>query len=113
MNSSSKPGNSGPQQLNLVNSSRLTALRQKASTAASEQSSAKLPKTAANTSREDAETARLRAQIQQQLTSILSQLPAGRQQSLFKIRYGVTPEQLLELPVKQAAALLKISPTRR
>ncbi len=46
--------------------------------------------------------------IDRQLNAILSALPAGKQRSLFKIRYGIELEQLKQQPIKQIIRLLKI-----
>lgn len=95
-------------QLNLVNSNRLASLRQQAS-----QATVPVPsKKPANPS-EDAETTRLRGLIEQRLSEIVRHLPTGKQSSLFKIRYGVTLEQFAQLPVKEAAELLKIGKNKR
>lgn len=46
--------------------------------------------------------------IDQQLAKILAGLPAGKQQSLFKIRYGMDLETLKQQPIHQIVKLLKI-----
>lgn len=91
-------------QLNLVNSSRLQALRNKASQSVEFPPAVAEPASAG----EDAADAGLQLIIEQRLNEILQQLPAGRQHSLFKIRYGHSPQQLLALPPRQAAAVLRI-----
>lgn len=49
-----------------------------------------------------------RALLDQRLAEILALLPAGKQSNLFKIRYGITPEQIKTLPIKQSFSLLQI-----
>lgn len=46
--------------------------------------------------------------IDQRLVEILAGFPAGRQRSLFKIRYGIDPENLKQQPIRHIAKLLKI-----
>lgn len=97
---------SGPRQLQLVNSSRLQALRSKS---AQTTESAKIQTPAKPTKpSEDPETARLRHLVEQKLSQILANLPAGKQHSLFKIRFGVELETLYSLPPQEAAKTLKI-----
>jgi len=98
-----------PAQLNLVNSSRLQSLRKQS--LASETDN-KQPSTKPNP-QEDAESIRLRNQVNQRLAEILAKLPAGKQRSLFKIRFGVEIDELQQMPAKQAAAILKLTPSRR
>ena len=100
----------GPTQLNLVNSGRLQALRQQ-SGAAMENPAHR--RATSGESKEHEESARLRRQIDQRLTEILARLPAGKQHSLFKIRFGVTLDELRNLPAEQAAKILKIGPAGR
>lgn len=47
--------------------------------------------------------------IDERLTQILATLPAGKQRRLFKIRFGMEPDQIKALPIKQIFALLSIS----
>ncbi|MGZ4957933.1 MAG: hypothetical protein ACXV7J_01660 [Methylomonas sp.] len=102
----------GPTQLNLVNSGRLQALRkQSGSPLKDEGRMVDSPQFAEPNPKEDAQTAQLRRQVYQRLQAILAGLPAGKQRSLFKIRYGVALDELEKLPVQQVAALLKIGPT--
>ncbi len=46
--------------------------------------------------------------IDQQLATILAGLPAGKQQSLFKIRYGMDLDTLKQQPIHQIVKLLNI-----
>ena len=103
-----------PMQLNLVNSNRLQLLRKQAMTSESGQiqQSASIGPSNANPE-DDAESIHLRNQVNQRLAEILTKLPAGKQRSLFKIRFGVELEKLEQMPVKQAAAILKIRLNRR
>lgn len=100
---------SGANPLQLVHSSRLQALRAKSEAAQSQAPETKSAVGQCNASdREDAETARLRGLIDQCLQRILASMPSGKQQRLFKIRFGVTPEQIKSLPPQEAARRLKI-----
>jgi hypothetical protein len=47
--------------------------------------------------------------IDQRLAEIMATLPAGKQLSLFKIRFGVELDQIKTLPIKRVVAILKIS----
>jgi hypothetical protein len=97
---------SGPRQLQLVNSSRLQALRTKSTPAtgtAQNQPPAKpIPQA------EDAETARLRQLVEQRLAQILATLPTDKHRSLFKIRFGIELEALNAMSPQQASKVLKI-----
>ncbi len=95
-----------PKQLNLLNSQRLRALSGKKPTAAPPSNAA------AQNPRENASTARLRQEIDRRLSEIMAGLPAGKQHNLFKIRYGVTPDEIRQLPVEQAAQMLKLAPAK-
>lgn len=46
--------------------------------------------------------------IDQRLSEILAQLPAGKQQRLFKIRYGVALDAIHQLAIKKVFSLLSI-----
>lgn len=46
--------------------------------------------------------------IDQRLTGLLASLPTGKQRSLFKIRFGMEPDQIKALPIQQIFALLEI-----
>lgn len=105
----SKP--TGPTQLSLVNSRRLQSLRRQAPPIENEQPAPS--KKSHELRHEDAETARLRATVDQRIAEILAQLPAGKRRSLFKIRYGLGLDELEQLPLERVAALLKIGPHRR
>jgi len=50
--------------------------------------------------------------IDQRLTELLANLPVGKQQGLFKIRFGMTPEQIKQLPLKQIFSKLAINPAQ-
>ncbi len=47
--------------------------------------------------------------IDQRLAELLNKLPDGKQQRLFKIRYGFEPEQLKQQSLKQIFSKLEIS----
>lgn len=104
----------GPTQLNLVNSSRLKALSKQSGTSAKDEACpVASPELIRPNPKEDAETARLRRQVDHRLQEILARLPAGKQRSLFKIRYGVALDELERLPIQRVAAILQIHPTKR
>ena len=84
--------------LNLVNSSRLKALRERSATPNAEPAIADNP-----TNLDD-----LQRFIASHIAQILASMPTGRQKSLFKIRYGLTPEDLQRQPAKQVAEILGI-----
>lgn len=46
--------------------------------------------------------------IDRRLADIFASLPAGKQQSLFRIRYGMAPGQLLKMPIRDIMAVLKL-----
>lgn len=94
-------------QLNLVNSRRLQALRKQVSGSAAPQAAESAAPTQPQESAKDSQLRRL---AEQRLADILAQLPAGKQQQLFKIRFGITPDELQALPAKQFAEKLKIMP---
>ncbi|MFM8341259.1 MAG: hypothetical protein ACKN9F_03465 [Methylomonas sp.] len=48
--------------------------------------------------------------IDQRLAELLNRLPDGKQQRLFKIRYGFEPEQLKQQSLKQIFSKLEINP---
>jgi len=95
---------SGPSQLQLVNSSRLQALRNQSAPAKTQPHTQPVNNAAAA----DSETARCRQLVEQKLAQILATLPTGKQRSLFKIRFGVEPEALHAMSPQQAAKALKI-----
>lgn len=110
MSKHSDPAHSSPAQLTLVNSARLARLRQQASqTVTPLMASAKSQPSA----EEDKEIRRLRMLVESKLRDIVHHLPAGKQNSLFKIRYGITLDELHQLPVQKAAAILKINQRQR
>jgi hypothetical protein len=55
------------------------------------------------------ELALARDLIDQRLSKILAALPVGKQRRLFKIRYGMEPDQIRELAIKQIFAVLEIN----
>ena len=104
----------GRTQLNLINSSRLQALRKHSiapETNRAPQSA--LPQAAKQSLQEDAETIRLRQLIEHRLKEIWANLPIGKQRSLFKIRYGVGFDELDQLPIQRVISILRIDLARR
>lgn len=103
----------GPNQLNLVNSKRLQALRnQSAQTRENTATEKPAGVFSDQATQEDAETRHLRRLIRQCLADLLAQLPVGKQHSLFKIRFGMSMHEFEQLPPQQAATLLKIERRR-
>lgn len=99
-----KPATTNPRQLNLVHSKRLQSL----TSASSRIDQAKHAEIAATTLQDDPNAAYLLCQIQQRIAEILAQLPEGKHRSLFKIRFGVSLDELEKMSFQQAAAILKI-----
>ncbi len=97
-----------PNQLNLVDSARLRALRNKTDAPSSDKTGFGFGKPAI----EDSDHTRLRTAIRQRLEEILAGLPAGKQRSLFKIRYGLELDDLEHLPPEKVAAKLRIKLTK-
>ncbi|QPK65200.1 sigma-70 family RNA polymerase sigma factor [Methylomonas sp. LL1] len=113
MSKPNTPLHSGPIQLNLINSTRLQTLRNQSSGAGQDPHRQSAFKNVGHPDHEeDAQTARLRQRIDQRVIEILSQLPAGKQRSLFKLRFGLELDELKQLPIRQAAEILKIKPDR-
>lgn len=90
-------------------SSRLLAMRQKSihSTPTDPTVTQSITKTAGEDT--DPQLLLARQLIDQRLVEILAGFPAGRQRSLFKIRYGTDPDILKQQPIRQIIKLLKIS----
>lgn len=101
-----------PTKLNLVNSSRLQALRNTGATGQEKIAAKIFEKSPDEEPEQNAETTRLKQQIDLRLREILADLPTGKQHSLFKIRFGVGLEELNNLPIKRVAEILKITPAR-
>jgi len=89
------------QALNLVNSRRLQALRERGTNA----NVAIETDTTPDTTGSDA----MQQFIALQIENILAAMPVGKRKSLFKIRYGVTPDELRSQAPEQAAKILGIS----
>ncbi|MBS4051667.1 MAG: hypothetical protein KGZ69_10740 [Methylomonas sp.] len=89
-------------------SSRLQAMRQKSmhSSPADPTATRTIDKSADKNA--DPQLLLARQLIDQRLAEILAGFPAGRQCSLFKIRYGIDPENLKQQPIRHIAKLLKI-----
>lgn len=104
---SKSPSNRGPSQITLVNSQRLRALTSRAA-----ESSPSVPRTTKSATTGEDAAARLQREINQHVAEILSQLPPGKQRSLFKIRYGLYPDQLQNLPPSEAARILRLNSGR-
>lgn len=81
------------QSLDFVSSKRLKALKEAQRAHLSECNQPEDPK---------------RQFITQQVAKIIAALPPGKQNNLFKIRYGMTPETLQALPNEQALKILDL-----
>ncbi|AMK78172.1 MULTISPECIES: hypothetical protein [Methylomonas] len=90
-------------------SSRLQEMRQRAATANQPAPAPAQPSFQEKDGDVSPELALARQLIDQHLTEILAALPAGKQRRLFKIRFGIEPEQIKELAIKQIIALLEIN----
>lgn len=94
-------------------SSRLLEMRKKSRQASADNLIAEngIARQASKSARNDANPQLLLAQqlIDRRLAEILAGFPAGRQRSLFKIRYGIDPENLKQQPIHHIARLLNIS----
>lgn len=101
-----KPSVNAPNELNLVSSSRLKALRDKQL----QEQAGKAHSSPAKTSKaETSDLAVAQQLIDSALQQIISQLPVGKQRSMFKIRYGVDPADVKQLPILDVFKLLNIS----
>ena len=89
------------QALNLVNSRRLQALRERGTNANVDIAVA----TTSDATGSDA----MQQFIALQIENVLAAMPVGKRKSLFKIRYGVTPDELRSQAPEQAAKILGIS----
>lgn len=105
------PRVAGPMPLTFADSSRLRSLSQNSPTTSGQNLTP--PKTAVTPVMEDAETANLRRLIAQKLAEIVANLPAGKQHSLFKIRYRIELDQIDNMPVTEVAEILNIKLPRR
>jgi hypothetical protein len=90
-------------------SSRLQEMRQRAATANQPAPAPTQPSFQAKDGDLSPELALARDLIDQRLNEILATLPVGKQRSLFKIRFGMDPEQIKALAIKQIFALLEIN----
>mgnify|MGYP001296104115 CR=1 FL=1 len=95
------------QDLNLVTSSRLQAIRDKQRAAQASQLGNQQGKSVHRDTTSDAMQAR--QLIDQALQQAFSQLPVGKQHSLFRIRYGVDLIGLKQMSLLKAMQLLGVS----
>ena len=93
--------------VNLGKSSRLQAMRDKA-VVAETRAQPGPPANRIDDSGLSPELLLARRMIDQRLAEIWAKLPAGKQNSLFKLRYGVDLEQVRNLPIKRLVKLLQI-----
>jgi hypothetical protein len=89
-------------------SSRLQEMRQRAATANQPAPAPTQPTLQAKDENLSPELALARQLIDQRLSEIVTALPVGKQRRLFKIRFGMEPEQIKALAIKQIFALLEI-----
>lgn len=107
----SSPRPSGPAGSLLVSPGKSSRLREMRERAAAANRPAPVPpsnKVLVSGNSFSPELALARQLIDQRLTEIMASLPAGKQQRLFKIRFGIEPNRLKDLPIKQIFKLLKI-----
>ena len=95
-----------PNELNLVSSSRLKAMRDKQLL---EQGGNAKTVHAKTSQAETSDLAVAQALIDAAIHQIITQLPVGKQRSMFKIRYGLDPSDLKQLPIPDVFKLLNIS----
>ncbi len=88
-------------------SSRLLKMRQKAFANAVEQPATDLPPAVAGHWAE-AEFEKIRKRIDRRLQELLSRFPPDKRQRFFKIRYGMTSEQLKQQPISRILEVLKL-----
>jgi len=93
-------------------SSRLQEMRQRAASANQPAPAPTQPMFQAKDENLSPELTLARQLIDQRLSEIMAALPVGKQQSLFKIRFGMEPEQIKALPIKQIFSLLEINHTQ-
>jgi len=96
------------EQISLVNSRRLQSLSSHSDSTPIRHETQK-PE---NAKRLDDAESKLRQEADQRLEAILAQLPAGKRNSLFKIRFGMTPHELRMQPIAEIARILKLGPIK-
>lgn len=109
-NSKNRTVAAGSLLVNPGKSSRLQAMRNKAMAANQSAPTDGRPqsKAASHDKTLSPELLLARSAIDRRLAEILASLPAGKQQSLFRIRFGIELEQLKNLPIKRVVGMLKI-----
>ncbi|MDD1621545.1 MAG: hypothetical protein LUQ11_08680 [Methylococcaceae bacterium] len=109
MNKLNKPVAAGAMLVSPGKSSRLQEMRNRALAANAPAAPAQPQKQSQESDKGlSPELALARRLIDQRLAEILASLPAGKQLSLFKIRFGVEFDQIKNLPIKRVAAMLQI-----
>ena len=91
----------------IAKSSRLQALREQASKQAASVTTPDASRLKSDSGDSDLLVAR--QLLDQRLQTLLASMPAGKQNRLFKIRFGYEPEQIKQLSLKQAFKVLQIS----
>lgn len=104
-------GGAGPVAVGLAQSSRLREMREKVNAGTPLRPDRAAAKISADKQSQGLSPELLLARqlIDQRLAEILAGLPAGKQRSLFKIRFGVEIEQIKHLPIRGAVSLLAIN----
>ena len=95
-----------PNELNLVSSSRLRAIREQQSLDKSSHNRFGSTQIHQN---DVSDLMHAQQLIDEMIAQKLNELPVGKQRSLFKIRYGVDPSGIKQLPVLKVLNLLGIS----
>ena len=101
-----KPSVNAPNELNLVSSSRLKAMRDQQLQAQAGKAKAVQARIS---EKETSDLAVAQQLIDSALQQIISQLPVGKQRSMFKIRYGVDPADVKQLAIADVFKRLNIS----
>ena len=105
-----KPSGNGVM-VGFAQSSRLREMREKAQGAAVPSPAPRTtpPEASPNDAKLSPELRLARRLIDQRLAELLATLPAGKQNSLFRIRFGMELSQIKTLPIRQVFGKLKIA----
>lgn len=89
-------------------SSRLMQMRQQAMGQDESQPASTEPREVEAIQKWDRELFKVRQLIDRRLQEAMAGFPPNKRQRFFKIRYGMTPEQLKLLPIQKILAILKL-----
>lgn len=89
-------------------STRLLQMRQKAMGKVDQQSAPAESSEAALNQAADEELHKIKQLIDRRLQEVMAEFPPNKRQRFFKIRYGLTPDQLKLLPIREILAVLKL-----